>query len=509
MEEAVTPKFAGSTPSLPVEVLHIIFLYFDSLELSVYRKWCPLMLVCRSWKAVAEMSMHSRLVYKNHLRDFKAMRQAVEQMRNKPHLERYIRILDMSVDTSLDAEVCRWMVNRVASNSGPVHTVIYQSMLEPSDTEIFTKIATFPLTHLSLRTAPDGIELQLLFDLFDLPTLRYLQVDSPAWNNKVDLKMYWELWRRFPRHHMYPYDSTDNTLHLEKVLPHNRRRKASIDSLTLSVPAADPVVAELLFLWPASLQSITVTQMMRSPYSSAYTSVVIQGFLEIHRESLRTIELPALPDEGLPDFSAFASLQRLKVHASSVVKRTPYEAWSKLAAPSLNSLTIDFSGTMFLERESGWIKQLAFTIKSVTPMCKPCNIFLEFCHGRITEELKRRSFPMSTFEIGDNPIWPWLLGHLKETRSVVASYGIHLTYSKPRPSQGGLLQAYLSPAALYLRDILVSFLYFSEGEVHVEGVAARVGWSTADVRLIESELIQAGLISRKYHDRDVWYRDCD
>lgn len=245
--------------------------------------------------------------------------------------------------------------------------------------------------------------------------------------------------------------------------------------------------------------------MMRSPYSSAYTSVVIQGFLDIHHESLKAIKLPALPDEGLPDLSAFASLQRLKVHASSVVKRTPYEAWSKLAAPSLNSLTIDFFGTMFLERE----KQLAFTIKSVTLMCKLCDIFLEFRHGRITEALKRRAFPMSPFEIGDNPIWPWPLGHLEETWSVVASYGMHLTYSKPRPSQGGLLHAYLSPAALYLRDIMVSFLYFSGSEVHVEKVAARVRWSTADVRLIGSEPIQAGLISRKYRNRDVWYRDRD
>lgn len=72
-------------------------------------------------------------------------------------------------------------------------TVIYQSMLELSDMEIFTRIATFTLTHLSLLTASEGIELQVLFDLFDLPTLRYLQLDHPAWNNKVYLRMYWDI----------------------------------------------------------------------------------------------------------------------------------------------------------------------------------------------------------------------------------------------------------------------------------------------------------------------------
>lgn len=35
------------------------------------------------------------------------------------------------------------------------------------------------------------------------------------------------------------------------------------------------------------------------------------------------------------------------------------------------------------------------------------------------------------------------------------------------------------------------------------------GWSTADVQMIGSELIRAGLISRKYHDRNVWYRGLD
>lgn len=81
----------------------------------------------------------------------------------------------------------------------------------------------------SLLTTPEGIELQVLFDLFDLPTLRYLQLDHPAWNNKVYLRMYWEPWSSFPRPHMATYNSTDNALHLEKVLPHHRCRKTSVD----------------------------------------------------------------------------------------------------------------------------------------------------------------------------------------------------------------------------------------------------------------------------------------
>lgn len=39
MEEVVAeslPKLASPAPSLPMEVLHIIFSYFDSLELPVY-----------------------------------------------------------------------------------------------------------------------------------------------------------------------------------------------------------------------------------------------------------------------------------------------------------------------------------------------------------------------------------------------------------------------------------------------------------------------------------------
>lgn len=77
MEEAVAeslPKLASPAPSLPVEVLHIIFSYFDSLELPVYRKWRPVMLVCKLWKVIAEMFLYSHLVYKNHTRDFQTMR---------------------------------------------------------------------------------------------------------------------------------------------------------------------------------------------------------------------------------------------------------------------------------------------------------------------------------------------------------------------------------------------------------------------------------------------------
>lgn len=230
----------------------------------------------------------------------------------------------------LDGESCRKqpLSSSHSDISTDARTVGHGDIYENSD---------FP-THLSFRTSPQGIELQLLFDLFDMPTLRYLQVDHSAWNNKVDLRRYWKLSTspcRFMRPRMPPYNPLDNTLHLEKVLPHHRRRKAFVDSLTLSVPAADPDVAELLFLWPARLRSITFTQIVHSFYSSAYTSVVIAGFLEIHRESLTTVELPALPDQGLPDFSSFANLQRLHIHASSVIKKTPYEAWSKLAAPSL------------------------------------------------------------------------------------------------------------------------------------------------------------------------------
>lgn len=89
----------------------------------------------------------------------------------------------------------------------------------------------------------------------------------------------------------------------------------------------------------------------------------------------------------------------------------------------------------------------------------------------------------------------------------MASYGIHLTYSKPRPE--GLLQAYLSPAALYLYEILAPSLLGPKHKMHVEKVAAISGWSMADVQIIVSELIQAGLISRKYDDRNVWYRGLD
>lgn len=157
----------------------------------------------------------------------------------------------------------------------------------------------------------------------------------------------------------------------EQVLPKSRRGKENLQKLSLVAPAVGPDVVNLLFLWPARLREVTFSRIFNSIHSEEYIVLEIEKSLDIHQGSLERIDIPTLPENGLPNFSSFCELHHLCIHASSLFRMSPYNAWTRLQAPRLRHLTINLDS----ERESASFDDFGHTesqwLKALLPMIKP------------------------------------------------------------------------------------------------------------------------------------------
>lgn len=90
----------------------------------------------------------------------------------------------------------------------------------------------------------------------------------------------------------------------------------SLKSLLLPVPAAEPDVVGLLFLWPAHLKRVTFLFIHDTFYVESYPTPVIKNLLNLHCDSLERIGLPPISGKKVLNLSMFHQLSDLRLPAS-------------------------------------------------------------------------------------------------------------------------------------------------------------------------------------------------
>lgn len=404
---------------MPPEVLFIIFSFLPAST-----DFHQLTLVCKSWKEVAETIIYSDISFPN-----KGYRLLLD---NAQHRWRYPNSLKMVFfpESDQDSYIC--LLEEARNQGSPIRRAALESGRFLDNQELFGRLSEFPLSCLDLSGLHCGISLSDVLTYFDLPTLRDLRLGRLTWsktvNSALEHILYDSPWERFdvtlerePNHPVSQHCQ-------EKVFPRSRHRRGNLQKLSLVAPAVGPDVVNLLFSWPARLREVIFSCFFDSICGEDYTSLAIEKLLDIHRSSLEKIEIPALPENGLPNFSLFCELHHLHIHASSLFCKSPYDAWARLQTPRLRHLTITLaseeesaSSDDFGHAEAEWLKALLLMIQSApSPQNSLSEISLNFAHDNASPPSKG----MWLAEL-------WDTANVDEVAAMAASFGISLTYNKP------------------------------------------------------------------------------
>ena len=138
------------------------------------------------------------------------------------------------------------------------------------------------------------------------------------------------------------------------LLPLDRQYTSKLSTIKISLCSPFPNYPKNLLLWPTGLRSLALRTTITLPGSSLpWTSDNIQSLLNMHKDTLETIELGPFgmlrrrstagsiaPSMAIPELSSFPHLHTLKLEASNLLSETSQSANTKLAAPTLRHLII-------------------------------------------------------------------------------------------------------------------------------------------------------------------------
>lgn len=221
---------------------------------------------------------------------------------------------------------------------------------------------------------------------------------------------------------------------------------------------------------------------------------MIESLLNLHCDSLETIELPPIPGRGLPNLSAFHSLSELYLHESSFFNTTPFDVSFKLETPSLQQLVIDFTkhelfsrsirGSVdpeeFSNHKADFLEHFIITQKSGQSKTRLGQTFLQFGPEMMAED-------SILLEL-------WSADLVKEVSAVAASYEISLAYNKPIYFEGRreLPRRVLDRTQRMMFDFLLEPP--TEDGVHVNAIKNSLGLPTAEVDSVTEWMLQDGII---------------
>lgn len=116
---------------------------------------------------------------------------------------------------------------------------------------------------------------------------------------------------------------------------------------------------------PARLKMLSLTGLYTCISFEKYNVSEIQNIIDIHRDSLRFIELSRIPNENktMPDFSRFPALVSLNMSAYDVMQvETPAAAFQKLSG-TLEYMWLDITPEdqrvqIAVEQQAAWVTWL-------------------------------------------------------------------------------------------------------------------------------------------------------
>ncbi|PGH17224.1 hypothetical protein AJ80_04933 [Polytolypa hystricis UAMH7299] len=383
-----------------------------------------LMLVCHQWRIVAESLLYHKLVVGKELYEYlieehrdihgsgKSDRCLIRSLKENPELGRHTRILEIHPRENDAAQLAR-QIDLVRQCSGTNEPILrLHRVLKPLP--LLEEIPKLSLRKVTLSSVGAGISANAIFEFFDSPTLERMNILRLGYNIHGNWEPYAE-WNQ----------GVPSAQDLDHLLPPHRWRTSSLKILSLQHSIAHPHVIGRLLLWPALLEEFRFTYIDQTEFQDDYSLTEIEGFLHLHRDSLKRIQLGNLPEYGIPDFSLFSHLEQLWLFLYDLMKENTSSACRKLAAPNLRRLVIDCSHENhypdgdcdFGPHHLKWLKEFLSDLGSSDPShnLKTVHVYFKPLCRWNTEGPFRR--------------WPGEL--LQEAAETASSYGISLTYSKP------------------------------------------------------------------------------
>jgi hypothetical protein len=199
---------------------------------------------------------------------------------------------------------------------------------------------------------------------------------------------------------------------------------------------------------PANIVNLSLTDLTCSFAAPDYTVFAIQRILDIHRHSLKNIELGIIPGgamkSSMPDFARFPILEKSTMSSyNSIDAETADDALRKLSGPCLRTLLITFNTTESrrakLEPPSDFSKTQVKWMKDFAALKQSTASALEFVHIKVN--------PLVALQTDLH--WPW--EKVEQARQEVAQFGLTICY-EPRCSKekwSELVEAGAAKRSLY------------------------------------------------------------
>lgn len=385
----------------------------DTEEVLAEPLWVPLALVCRKWWLIYDAILYRQLnVVTGWDRNWSlGIMPLLDLLERRPAIQRYPRAISLSLGDLGPRGYAG--TGRILSLCKSIRKVALHTRLSSDIWPLLYEIEKLPLLEeLSLSGTDVGPSISLIFNHFNLPTIKTMTLDRYGPGVENSPNAHWE---------RVPVSQCD----LEAMFPPSKYHTSNVSSLKLSEPATLPMETEHLLRMPANLVNLSLTSLKDSYTYPYYNVVAIQGILDIHRHSLKNIELGIFSgnamEGSMPDFARFPSLEKLTMSAyNSIHAETVDEALKKLSGPCLRSLFIKFSTeevhgghrerpSDFSKTQVKWMKDLAALKQSVASA-------LEFVHIKFNP----------TVILQTDLHWPW--ENVEQARQEVAQFGLTMSY---------------------------------------------------------------------------------
>ena len=402
---------------LPDEILTAIFEIFapstgysHSME---YRESLDLHVVSQRWQRVSEPILYRKIdLGFSHWREYHRIRQLARTLRQHPRLAGHIRTVVMFAHQPgrHNVPVLVQIISCCHSAWEIYLNLEYSNLHWP----IVRALGDLPnLKKAGLGGQMGGPSLQMVFTYFNMPSLRELNLkrygvstdDSPG-----------TAWRRVG------FSSA-----LTQAVSNIRHR--NLTTLNLSDPDTTPAVTETLMQLSDRLTTFSLTFM-----GGDHTPSALQRILDIHCQSLQHITLGPLGGVywqdrvfhtvGIPDFTAFPHLRTLSLSDMNLFHETPSMASTKLSAPQLRCLEINFntedqiseSPLDFGKEHMRWIVDF---------------VAHHAANTRALEDIHIQFDPYNWWspDTTCDRTWPWT--YMEQARNELSGWNVQLTHSTP------------------------------------------------------------------------------
>lgn len=369
---------------LPNEILAQIFDYllseFPSKATRACNFWLTLRAVCRRWQPIIEELACTKAVL---LFDYHPDGMSLFY-RRQPWTSKYVRSINYVYSsfrpgaTELDLNFLGTLKAVRSLTLDPRCNCIWDEAFET-----FRKLPLVELKILNLHCT-NRSQAFFLTEFSGIPTLRNLTIEFWAGERITGYEVYERpLRRRTLRNRLL-----ESEMDLDRVLPESKQRTSSITNVCLKAPNITVDLMKRFFLWPARLESVSLTLLDRDIPSDRrlYKGDDISDMLLPHASSLKSIELDSVEldveeaeSAAIPDLSTFECLETLSLFIGDVIHEYPEVAVQKLITPTLKRLVLNVlrkPGNRrvvggFTDFERGWM--MAF-VKELQQVCDPSRL---------------------------------------------------------------------------------------------------------------------------------------